>query len=671
MNASTGNLSVTNFLPPVHALTALWCRTHRGSLLDDEIDLDRGVGRTKKSWERIRVAALEGRADDIPIAHETLSAWGLDGAPGEDGLKDCADLLPSALLAVENIWGECLHDDVPDVVLRATYDVAVTRRERILADYRPPANDVPTLWHEVHQGCARPDAVSRKRVLHMVDRALSRSRDRRITARVELAHATEFDAARRYREARESLDAAVRASWPLRRIDLREPAPVALAEHLWRCGEVDRAKQLLSQLRGDSAHELSYRIEDKSPERAAVSDAEREHRERNGVESWKVLAYAHLSAGHGLAAEHLARELCIEHPDDARSWETKARVLHATARYRSTLDAAAKWIDLAPDSGPAHSLFARAFARVGHAGRQPAAEIAAAAIGLCEAGQELPVCELVQLAEICCRAELVDVARRADDLVWARRVERETDSAWLVAAVLRRCHGPWSEDAPEWIARLAEHGSEVLARWAVDRVDTVQHWCELIDRLSRAPFVWRRAATELTPAARAIAREASNLQIRDQVRNLTLRAAGDLDHSEEIAMATLGALSPDSESDAAGLPEMGSDSTANWNRHRPAIEAAFGPGIVIALRASEVAQHAWTTVRIDRLTGASLIVREILQDEKLAWARWARNQPVFETAPIDDPACGRLVVLRELAQLTDEDIRRTEWSTRWDDLDSW
>ena len=668
MNPSTEYLSITTFLPSVQALTALWCRTGRGLLLSHEIELDRGIGMSEAAWENARGAALEGRVDDVPIAHETLAAWGIEDVLVDGGLEGCgADLLPSALVAVETVWGDRSHDEVLEEALRAAFDVAVARRERVLADYRPPGSDVPSLWHEVHQGCAGPDAMDRKRILYQIDRAISRSPDRWMTARVELARATEYDAERRYKDARESLDAAVRASWSFKRIDRREPAPVALAEHLWRCAEVGRTKQLLAQLRGDPARELSRRFADKAPERAVLADAERAHEERSGVDSWSTLVFAHLSAGHGIAAERMARELCTKHPDDARSWETKARVLHATARYRSTLDAADRWTELAPDSAPARSLLARAFARVGYVGREPAGSIAAAAIELCEFGQNLPLAELAELAEICYRAQFVDWARRADDLVWARCAEHEPDVEWLVAASLRRCHGPWSEDAPEWIARLAGHGSHALARWGADRVDSVQHWCELIDRQMRAPAVWRRPETQLTPAACAIAREANDLAMR--ARAVAFRAARDLGFCEQGAVSTIGAPCANSEPEATALPEAASGSTDQWSRHRSAIEAAFGPRIVIALRASEVAQQAWTAVRSDRPNGASLIVREIFQDEKLAWARWARDQPAL--AATDDPAHKRLALLRELAQYTDDEIGRTEWSTRRDDLDRW
>ena len=672
MTSSNEELSVDALLPPVAVLTALWCHTHRGLLLEDEIELDRTVGRTEEAWERTRAAALEGRVDDIPVACETLAAWKCEDVLGDGPLDDCADLLPSALVAVETVWGECRHDEVPKVALRAAFDFAAARRERILAEYRPPASDVPSLWHEVHQGCALPDALMRKRVLHLVDRAISRSPDRWITARVELALAAEYDAKGNYKRARESLDAAVRASWPLKRIDRREPAGVALAEHLWRCGEVD--------LRETASLPAEGRL------LPASSHADSRTRCRSARCSWAPSRYIGNGTGSspgarsrtrtsqlatGIAAERIARELCTEHPDDARSWETKARVLHANARYRSTLDAAERWTELAPDSGPARSLLARAFARVGYVGRAPAASIAAAAIELCEAGQVLPLDELEELAEICYRAQIMDWARRADDLVWACRAEREPGVEWLVAATLRRCHGPWADDAPAWIARLADRGPHVLAGWGADRADSVQHWCELIDRQMRAPAVWRRLKTELTPASRAIAREENDLAIRARARNVALGAAADLGCSEECATNAIGAPTVDSNPEVTELAEAPSGSTEQWSRHRAAIEAVAGPRIVIALRASEVAQQAWTAVRNDRPNGASLIVREIFQEEKLAWIRWAENQPSLDDKAPRGPARGRLGLLRELARFTDDELRRTEWATKWDDLDRW
>ena len=374
---------------------------------------------------------------------------------------------------------------------------------------------------------------------------------------------------------------------------------------------------------------------------------------------------AHLAAGHGFVAERLAQEFCTAHRDEARSWETKVRVLYANARFRSIPDAADKWIELAPNAAPARSLLARALARVGHIGREPAASIAAAAIELCELGQVLPPSELEELAEICYRAQIIDWARRADDLVWACRAEREPGIEWIIAAALRRCHGPWAEDAPEWLARLTGLDSHALQRWGVERVDSLQHWCELVDRQMRAPEVWRRLETKLTPAARAIAREKNDFAMRARARDVALHAARELGYSEESATSALAAL--DTASEAVALP----DCSPQWLTHRAAIEAAIGPALVIALRASELAQQAWTAVRNDRPNGASLVIREILQDEKLAWIRWAKHQPSLDVHATGGPARERLGLLRELARFTDDEIRRTEWSTKWDDLDRW
>ena len=626
MQGTSTSRRTSVYLRPVQALTALYCLLNHKMLLGHELDRDRDLSRSAKSWERIRAAAIAGRTDDIPIAGETLNAWGFTEARGDEVLGGCGEYLPDAVRAVEVVWDESQHEGVHPEALRTAFGVAAARRESLLADYRPPAPGVRSPWHEVHQGCARPDALSRVRVLHLVDRALSRSTDRWVLACVDLDHATRYDAEGKYQTAREALDAAVRESWPLKSIGRREPAPVALAEHLWRCGEALRANQLLSQLRGKAARELSLRFEEKAPQREALAGAERVRRERNGVGAWSSLALAHLSAGHEIVAERMARELCTEHPDDARSWETKARVLHANSRHLSAIDAAEKWTDLAPDSAAARSLLARALARMGHLGREPAASIAAAAIEFCNAGQVLPVDELEALAEICYRAEFVDWARRADDLTWAHRAEREPGSEWLVAAVARRCHGPWADDAPEWLARLATRGAHALQRWGVERVDSLQHWCDLVDRQMRAPAPWRRLETVLTPGARAIAREANDRTMHSRAHDAVLRAACGLGYSEETIVRTLEAPGPEPE--ATALPETASDSSPQWNRHRAAIESAFGPRLVIALRASEAAQQAWTAILDDRPNGASLIIREIFHHEKLAWARWAQDQPV-------------------------------------------
>ena len=652
-------------------LTVLWCMTHRKMLLEHERDLDPEIRSTPKEWDRIRAAAMAGKVEDLPIPTETLRVWRLEAMLDGKGLVDCERWAGSALRAVELLWGDSRDGDVSQDAIDQVLVVAASRRETLLAEYRPPSDAVPNVWYEAHQGTQSRDAKSRVAILRKLDWMLSRSLDPWVLACVALDRAAEREAEGRHGKVRWHLDKAVRLTQSLDDAQRREVAPVALATWMWRCGEVADAGELLAVLSGESARNVARQIKGRAPARDAIVCAERVHRARNDVASWSALALARLDAGHCVVAERVAGELCAEHPDHAVAWETRARVLHGNARYLAALDPAVKASDLAGDVAPARSLLARVFSRLGRTGREPAGSIAAAAIECCESGQALPVAELEELAEICHRAGAVEWARRGDDLVWSARADFERCAEWLGAAVARRCHGPWADDAPVWLARLEEAGPYALARWTTERVEALQHWCNLIDRQIRAPAVWRRLQTELTPAARAIVREACDLTMHAGARDVALRAARDLGYSEECALSTLAAPTARTEAEAPTLPETESDSATQWSRHRAAIEAAFGPRIAIALRASEVAQGAWTGVHTDRPNGASLIVRETFQAEKLAWVRWAENQPASEFAATHDPGRKRLGLLHELARYTDDEMRWTEWSTRWDDLDRW
>ena len=574
MISSTTNASDSYYLRPAQALTAPVCLMKPETLLEHEFERDREVSRSPKDWERIRAAALEGRVDDIPIASETLDAWGFTEVPGEEGLRECADLLPDALHAVELVWDDSRDVEVPQEALGAALYVAAARRERLLAEYRVPAREVPSVWYEVHQGCARRDAQRRVRILRRIGQAITHSSDPCAIARVELAHATEFEAKGEYQNARESLDAAVRMTWHFRNPERREPAPIALAQWLWRCGEVESAKRLLSQLRSEHACEVARRIDEKAEERRTLASADQIHGERASFESLRALTLAHLSAGHGVAAEYTARNLCAEHPEHALAWETKARVLYATARYRSALDPAVKWTDLAPDSASARSLLARVFARLGQFGREPAGSIAAAAIEICERGQDLPTDEVEELAEICHRAEFFDWARRGDDLVWTSRAQREPSAEWLGAAVARRCHGVWAGDAPEWIARLSDADPHALAKWATERVESLQHWCDRIHGHQHAPAAWRRVEPVMTPNARAIHREADHVSTRLDARRAAHCGARGLGYSEEKAMDAVGEmLRPVDDED-----EPNPDSVSHWSAHLAPHRSRVRPG---------------------------------------------------------------------------------------------
>ena len=81
-------------------------------------------------------------------------------------------------------------------------------------------------------------------------------------------------------------------------------------------------------------------------------------------------------------------------------------------------------------------------------------------------------------------------------------------------------------------------------------------------------------------------------------------------------------------------------------------------------------------LRDDRPNGAVLLIQETLQSEKIAWIRWTAEQPLSESLLNDATALSaltreRLAILGQLARYDDEELRRCEWATRWDDLDRW
>ena len=654
-------------------LTVLWCMTHRKFLLPHERDLDPEIRSFPKEWDRVRECAMAGRVADIPIPTETIRVWGLEGMFGANGLVDCDRWTASALCAVELLWGDSRDGDVAQDAIDQVLVVAARRRETLLAEYRPPSDAVPNVWYEAHQGTQSRDAKSRVAILRRFDWMFARSLDPWTLACVALDRAAEHEAEGRYGKVRWHLEKASRLARSLDDAERREGPQVALARWLWRCGEVAKAKYLLVELSGDRARELARRIEDKTAAQEALAGAERVQRERSGVESWSALALAHLDAGHGVVAERVAGELCASHPEDALAWETRARVCHSNARYLAALDPVVKASELAGDVALVRSLLARVFARLGKSWREHAGSIAAAALEFSEGGQVLPIDEIEELAEICHRAEFFEWARRGDDLVWARRAERETSAEWIGAAVARRCHGVWADDAPEWLARLAEGGSKALARWASERVETLQHWCDLLDRQVHAPAAWLREEPRLTHAAQAILREADNQSTRLEARRAAFRGARGLGYSEEKAKDALGELLRPVDAEDEPNP----DSASHWTAHLAPMEAAFGPQIVIALRASEIAQQAWAVLPDDRPTGAALLIEETFQAEKVAWIRWAGEQLSPESLSNNDAAGltaltrDRLAIVGQLARYDDEELRRCEWATRWDELDRW
>ena len=668
----------TGHLRAAQALTVLWCMTHK-MLLEPECGLDRTVRTTPSEWERIRSAAIAGRVDDIPIARQTLRLWGLEEVCDDTGLVGYGQWTRSALRAVELLWGDSRDENVsPDAVQHALAVVA-TRRASLLDGYRPPSDVVPNVWFETHQGCQRTDARVRVEILNRLGPMLARSPDPWLRACAALDRAGENESQGRYGSVRTHLETAVRLTEGLRDADRCQAAPLEHARWLRRCGETTGAKALLAGLSGEVAHDVARRIDDSAAARGVVARAEHNHSERGDVESWSALALAHLDAGHGVVAERMAGELCATHPGHALAWETEARIHYGNARFLAALDSAEKASDVAGDTAPGYSLLARILARLGERARAPAGRVAVTALEVHAKGQPLPVEDLEDLAEICHRAGFVDWARRGDDQIWSQREYRRPSAEWLGAAVARRCHGPWADDAPESLARLAKAGPPALARWVTERIEALHNWCDLIDRRKRAPRTWQRLASPMTTETRAILGERVSLSIHMEARRVALLGALTLGYSSEMVESVLEPplLPADPESKAPEQSGLHSNPDPRWTAHLSDIEAAFGLRIVIAIRASEIAQQAWTALGSDCPDGAVRRIGETFQRERCSWIRWAIAQSAFDVISMDDVGGltpltrERLCTVRALAGKTDDELRACTWSTKWDDLDRW
>ena len=86
---------------------------------------------------------------------------------------------------------------------------------------------------------------------------------------------------------------------------------------------------MVKALHGPKAAEVLQRIEASEPGRAAVRRAD--------LASRCDLAHAHVAAGHQIAGERMANELCRSHPDEPLAWTTLAKLLEGNGRYRDAV----------------------------------------------------------------------------------------------------------------------------------------------------------------------------------------------------------------------------------------------------------------------------------------------------------------------------------------------
>ena len=427
----------------------------------------------------------QGRVADIPIPIDIARAWctgeGLEEPDLRRALRGDLEALPIALRAVEVSWGGSEYA-IPSALLPALRDalaVARVRRARLERDYVPPDGERQNIFYEVHQGARRPETMDRYEHLQKLNALFERhsSLDSSVLACVCIDRAAECEAKGLHDETLTHLGEADELLRGNDDPDLAEYGRVCLAQHAWASGEPNGALEMLANLTTERARDLRTRIESREAERKALRKAERVHRRHAELKTWCDLAPAHLVAGHTIAAERTADEICRAYPAKPLAWDTKARVLHGMARHRDAVAAARTALAVGDDRPTANALLARILNRLGRETREEAVASAEDAIDGLVGRMDSSSADLSMLADMVHRlGGSIESARTADGFIWRHRREQEPPAEWLGAAAARRCHGEWSLDAVRWLARLAHEGQpEDLARFVTDRVEYLQY----------------------------------------------------------------------------------------------------------------------------------------------------------------------------------------------------
>ena len=635
-----------------HVLSILWCLSHEDALLGSERGLDLEVAPSRETWAEVYAAAASGRVEDIPVPHRTFAAWSaradLDEGVLRLALGKSAEVLPEMARAVDLVWRREEPDtEVPREVARHVERAATLRWVEVERGFSPLPGERPDLWYEVLNGARRPETVERLELVARTEQALGRvpDVDPISDALVHLSHAARHRARGEHDKVREHLDRAVDCA---RRSDsdpeLQRHVEVRAADFLWQCGELGEARRRLEAVGGAEAAEALADIKARESCREALQGAERAWRDRGDGESRAALVLAHAAAGHSANAERLGAEWVERDPDDPLAWATFARLLHGVGRHRDAVEPARVALRRGHDELASRVLLGRALSRIGPEGREEATALALAVIDAHPGEGPLAGAELADAAFIA-HGGGADVGRcrLADDRVDALCKAAERTEEWLGAAVARRCHGVWADDAPAWLARLAGAADEApveLARWVVERVEALQHF-----RLVAGGFLF--GLVQGLDAERSLFAWAS----------LLLRFGHDLELGPE-------GVDPDA------LPEADPPGAARrWAPHLPALVGAFGEGLVRRLRASERGQRA-----VFGPDGASecaiALALAVFEAEHAAWIRWAGASEALKDVAA---GCGdgtrtraRLKPILDLAACGDEEaIRSAAWPNRW------
>ena len=473
---------------PVHEIAAtllsvLWCVTNDERLLTAERALDPEVERSPGAWARARAAIEAGRAGDLPLPVETFAAWGAGPELDEETLRAClaegVRARPEMARVVELAWArEDPDEDVCRETARCVVAAAVRRRQGVEHAYRPLPGVRRGLFHEVHQGARRPEALERAALVKDLHTVLARAGgvDPFAVASVYLDLAAESESRGNHEEARRLLAAAAERA---REVDddpeRREYADALLADWHRRAGEIGEAVRRLDGLQGHAAAKVRTRIDDNAPEREALREAERRS-ERGDLGSACGHVLAEARAGHEKAAERLARALCESSPEAPGAFATLASVLLGLGRYRDAIEPARAALEAGADPLGGAVLLAKALSGAGPEAREESAALAARAIEGHGTGGALTSAELADAALIAHQGGAsLGLCRRGDDHVRSLSATDPPPAGWLGAAASRRCHGVWAGDAPEWLSMLAGVEPAQLARFVVERVEALQH----------------------------------------------------------------------------------------------------------------------------------------------------------------------------------------------------
>ena len=377
---------------------------------------------------------------------------------------------------------------------------------------------------------------------------------------------------------------------------------------------------------------------------------------------------AEIAAGHSLRAEAIARDALQLYPDDPKAWSLVAWslvawLLFVTAHYRHALVPALEALDKGIARTAGVTLLARILAHLGSKWSEESARLAVEAIEAHDAREVLPSDVLAELADIVqYNASDIAPARLADDLVLDMATDDPPPVEWLGAAVARRIHGVRADDAPEWLARLADVSQvapAALGRFVVERVDALLWFRTLIDR-------------ELQTAADKHPVESLATWFEEGRRQLARRDA----RSEAVGSALRAAIS-------LGLAEPELDKSyersgdhieaaRHWIPNLKSIASCFGDELAVLLRSSELAQETWCGAGE---VGESELLLQVatLDRERLAWVRWTGEcEAIADLDAITGltPATkGRLQRMFEFTEADDgKQPRELGWTTAWHEV---